>query len=180
MHPKLQETTVIYLVGFMGCGKSTVGRMLAEHLGWAFADLDEEIERRSGMPIPQIFERRGESAFRQLEHEAWLEQWMLAQQGQTRVVALGGGAFVDPRNRDQFQKGGLSIWLDCSLARLWERVSTAPHRPLARDRQQFERLYQERLPHYRQADFTVPADTDQPGEILDSILKLPLFPAAHC
>ena len=175
MHIKLKGSPVIVLVGFMGCGKSTIGGLLATRLGWTFVDLDEEIERRSGVSIAQLFEREGEPRFRQLEHEALLAQLHLARQGRARVVALGGGAFAEARNREALELGGLSIWLDCPLDLLWQRVSAASHRPLARRQEDFERLYQERLAHYQRADFTVPAGAGPPGEVVEAVLKLPLF-----
>jgi shikimate kinase len=174
MHIKLKGSPVICLIGFMGCGKTTVGRLLGERLGWTFVDLDDEIERRAGVPILEIFEHEGEPRFRDIEHEALREQLTLAHKGQARVLALGGGAFVEPRNRDRLELGGLSIWLDCPLETLWERVSSFATRPLARDRRQFEHLYQERLPLYGLADFTIPGDRS-PEQIVDTILKLPLF-----
>jgi shikimate kinase len=175
MHLKLKGSPIICLVGFMGCGKSTVGRLLAERLGWTFVDLDEEIERRAGRSIPEIFEGDGERRFRELEQEALEEQCSLAQHGRARVVALGGGAFSDPRTRERLELGGVSIWLECPLERMWPRVAGLSHRPLARDRQQFESLHGVRLEHYRAADFTVSADTDEPGEVVNAILRLPLF-----
>ncbi|MBI3666870.1 MAG: shikimate kinase, partial [Acidobacteria bacterium] len=153
MHLKLKGAPLICLVGYMGCGKSTIGRLLAARLGWTFVDLDEEVERRSGLAIPVIFEQGGEKRFRELEHEALLEQLSLARRGRARVLALGGGAFVNPKNRHHMENDGISIWLDCPLARLRQRVEAESHRPLARDPEQFERLYQERLPYYRDADF---------------------------
>ncbi|HYM12243.1 MAG TPA: shikimate kinase [Bryobacterales bacterium] len=174
MHLKLKGSPLIALVGFMGCGKSTAGRLLAERLGWQFVDLDEEIERRTGRAVPEIFEQEGEAQFRQLEHEAFVEQQRLARQGRARVVAMGGGAFVESRNRDQLEVTGLSIWLDCPLDELWLRVAKESHRPLARRREDFDRLYQQRLPHYRLADFTVAA-SDAPPRVVEAILKLPLF-----
>jgi shikimate kinase len=175
MHIKLKGSPIICLVGFMGCGKSTVGRLLAERLGWTFVDLDDEIERRAGRSIPDIFEGDGEPRFRNLEQEALEEQCSLAQRGRARVVALGGGAFADPRTRERLELGGVSIWLECPLERLWPRVAEFSHRPLARDRERFENLYNQRLELYRGADFTVAADTDEPAVVVNTILKLPLF-----
>ena len=174
MHQKLRGAPVIYLVGFMGCGKSTVGRLLAERLGWPFVDLDEEIERRSARPIAEMFDRDGEARFRELEHEALSEQLHLARHGLPRVLALGGGAFAEARNRESMGGEGASIWLDCRLETLWQRVSAESHRPLARDRGRFVALYQERLVFYRSADFTV-AGEGSPQQIVESILGLPLF-----
>lgn len=176
MHPKLRMAPVIYLVGFMGCGKSTVGRLLAERLGWTFADLDEEIQRRSGVSIAEIFEREGEARFREMESEALAEQLRLAQIGRARVIALGGGAFAESRNRDRIERDGVSIWLECPIEVLWQRVEAESHRPLAQDRGDFERLYRDRAPHYQCADFTVAAGADPAGALVDRILALPLFP----
>lgn len=175
VHFKLKGSPAICLVGFMGCGKSTVGRLLAGRLGWAFVDLDAEIERRSGVSIAEIFDGQGEARFRNLEHEALREQLSLALEGRARVLALGGGAFADERNRLRLELGGVSIWLECPVEKLWPRVAALPHRPLARDREAFERLYQERLSQYRLADFTVAAGVDRPEEVVEAILSLPLF-----
>ncbi len=175
MHLKLKGCPLIVLVGFMGCGKSTIGRLLAERLGWTFVDLDEEIERRSGKAIAEIFDREGEPKFRNLEHEALLEEQRLARHGRARVVAVGGGAFAEARNREALDVSGVSIWLECPVKTLWDRVSGGSDRPLARRWEDFERLYQDRLPYYQKADFTVSAGSEAPAEIVDAILKLPLF-----
>lgn len=174
MHIKLKGTPGIYLVGFMGSGKSTVGRLLAQRLGWEFVDLDAEIEGRFGVPIFEIFEREGEPAFRDLEHEALSEQVRLVRRGKPRVVALGGGAFVADRNRDALTTAGVSIWLDGPLEVLWGRVSGEEHRPLARDRAAFQRLLKQRLPSYLQADFRVDAQPEA-EEVVAAILALGLF-----
>jgi shikimate kinase len=174
MHIKLKGTPGIYLVGFMGSGKSTIGPLLAKRLGWEFVDLDAEIEGRYGVPISEIFEREGEPAFRDLEHEALREQVRLVRRGKPRVVALGGGAFVADRNRDALATAGVSIWLDCPSEALWKRVSDEQHRPLARDRAAFERLFEQRQASYVPADFRVEAHGDA-NEIVAAILALGLF-----
>ena len=162
MHAKLKHTPGIYLVGFMGSGKSTVGQLLADHLQWPFVDLDAEIERRRGKSITEIFEQEGEAAFRDQEHQALLEQVRLVSDGQPRVVALGGGAFVAVGNRESISSAGISIWLDCRVDTLWERISGYAHRPLARDRARFEALYLERSEAYQLADFRVDASGSAP------------------
>src|SRR4051794_16672137 len=91
---KLKRTPGIYLVGFMGSGKSTVGRALAEELGWRFVDLDQEIEQSQGMSVSEIFEQRGEPAFREIETAALRQQVKAIECGRPHVVALGGGAFL--------------------------------------------------------------------------------------
>jgi shikimate kinase len=174
MHIKLKGTPGIFLVGFMGSGKSTVGPLLAKKLGWEFVDLDAEIEGRFGVPISEIFEREGEPAFRELEHEALHEQVQLVRRGKPRVVALGGGAFVADRNRDALTTAGVSIWLECPSELLWQRVSREAHRPLARDRAAFERLFEQRQASYRPADFCVQAQGSA-DEIVAAILALGLF-----
>jgi len=175
MHPKFRSAPVIYLVGFMGCGKSTVGRLLADRLGWMFVDLDQEIERRSGKTIDQIFQQHGEMRFRQMERETLLQQMGFARQGNARVLALGGGAFADPLNRQRMEGEGVSVWLKCPVDTLWQRVSGDTHRPLAQDRGEFDWLYQQRLTYYQGADFTIPGDTEGPEEVVGRILALPLF-----
>ena len=175
MHLKLKDSPIVCLVGFMGCGKSTVGPLLAARLGWVFVDLDEEIERSSGSSVSEMFEREGEAAFRDREHQALGQQLTLARQGRPRVLALGGGAFAEPRNRQGLEAGGISIWLECPPEKLWPRVAGWAHRPLARDPETFRRLYEERRPSYQGADFTVSCDTEGPRQVVETILRLPLW-----
>jgi shikimate kinase len=174
MHIKLKGTPGVYLVGFMGSGKSTVGRLLAERLAWDFVDLDAEIESRYGAPIPEIFNREGEPAFRDLEHDALCEQARLVRRGRPRVVALGGGAFEPERNRTALADAGISIWLECPEEVLWSRVSDEEHRPLARERGSFAKLLGQRQSSYEKADFRVEANKESSG-IVDAILGLGLF-----
>ena len=171
MHQRLKATPGIYLVGFMGCGKSTVGRLLAERLGWDFFDLDEEIEREAGKPIARIFDDDGEGAFRDLEHEAVCCQTGAVRGGGARVVAMGGGAYVPQRNRWKLEDAGLTIWLDLPVERLWERVRHETDRPLARDEARFRVLFSERRPLYERADYRVDA-SKTPEQIVDQILAL--------
>lgn len=175
MHIKLKGTPGIYLVGFMGSGKSTVGSRLASRLGWDFVDLDAEIESRYGAPISDMFDREGEPAFRNLEHQALAEQVKYVQRGRPRVVALGGGTFAATRNRESLEEAGVSIWLDCPLERLWDRVCQEAHRPLARDRVGFERLLEQRQASYELADFRIEASGDDPERIVDAIFRLGLL-----
>jgi len=175
MHYKLKNWPGIYLVGFMGCGKSTVGRLLADRLDWDFVDLDAEIEQRAGAKINEVFDTRGEAEFRELEHQQLLTQTNQARLGQPRVVALGGGAFAQSRNRETLAEAGLSIWLDCPAGELWQRVSGMGDRPLARDKSVFEALHRERRQHYEKADFRVPVEGASPGAVVEAILALSLF-----
>lgn len=163
---------LIYLLGFMGTGKSSVGALLAQQMGWPFADLDTIIEAGQGATIRQIFEQAGEPFFRQLEHAA-LEE---VSRKEPLVIALGGGTFVQKANFNLIrQTRGVTIWLDCPLEELWQRCSTMDNRPLFRDRESFSRLYEQRLPHYRQADVRVFTGSRTPEDIVQEILRLGLF-----
>jgi len=172
MHVKLKATPGIYLVGFMGCGKTTVGQRLAARLQWDFVDLDDEIERKSGMQIADVFEQLGEPAFRAMERQALLEQISFVRRGRSRVVALGGGTFVAPGNRELLEQAGISVWIKAPAGQLWKRVAKENQRPLARDRQAFEKLFEQRAPGYAKSDFTVQAGSDGPETVVDEILGL--------
>lgn len=161
MDQRLKATPGIYLAGFMGCGKSTVGRLLAQKLGWSFVDLDEEIERAQGRKIAEIFETEGQERFREIEAEALRDQVCMVRGGRARVVALGGGAYAQQRNRDRLGEGGVVIFLDAPVETLWERVSGEDDRPLARDSNRFRALYAERRPLYAKAHYSIDADRDQ-------------------
>ena len=174
MHDKLKATPGIYLAGFMGCGKTTVGRLLAARWKWDFVDLDDETERKSGMKIADVFEQLGEPAFRAMERQALLEQISLVRRGRARVVAFGGGTFVAPGNREALEQAGISIWLNAPVDQLWERVTSESQRPLARDCEAFETLFEQRAPGYAKSDFTVQAGSDGPDKVVGEILELSL------
>ncbi|MBZ5707376.1 MAG: hypothetical protein LAN63_18675 [Acidobacteriia bacterium] len=112
---------VVFLVGFMGAGKTCVGQALGRQLGWRFEDLDDRIQAREAQTIAQIFRSAGESAFRVAEHEALRE--LLASLGSSpRVVALGGGAFAQPENATLLEATGFPIvFLDAPVEELWRR-----------------------------------------------------------
>ncbi len=140
----------IYLTGFMGAGKTAVGRRLAAVLGWEFVDLDGEVERAAVLSAAEIFERRGEAHFRRLERAA-----LEATLSRPRVVvATGGGALARPEALELLRGRGLIVWLKLPFAELAARVEAAGAgtRPLYRDRRRARQLYRERLPFYRQAD----------------------------
>jgi len=172
---KLKSTPGIYLVGFMGSGKSTIGRLLADRLGWHFIDLDEEIEAAQGMSISRIFETRGETEFRRLEHEAMRARVHTIECGRPTVLALGGGAFVQPENYALVENNGITIWLDCPFEMVRRRVEGAPDRPLARDAESFARLYEARRESYKRADFRIAVEGDDPAAAVEAVLRLPLF-----
>ena len=161
----------IFVAGFMGSGKSTIGRALARELGWAFVDLDEEIERREGKDIPSVFTDSGEGGFRDCEHDALREQADAARRGTALVLALGGGTYAYARNRHLMRSVGPTIWLDAAASNLWERVRHETHRPLARDRDAFVHLHRARRESYSEAECRVDASA-RPREVLDRILGL--------
>ena len=175
---------LICLTGFMGCGKTTVGQLLARQIGWRFADLDTRIEEHAGLTINQIFERHGEPAFREIEHERLLHALgEAAEQDLPIVLALGGGTLAQPRNAELLRSFGaakgpagqgsgiVAIWLDCPIEVLLARCATMTHRPLFRDEASFRKLYEERLPCYQQADYRVES-TGDPRRVVEQILAL--------
>lgn len=139
-----------YLVGLRATGKSTVGRILAERLGWAFFDTDEEIESRSGLTIREFFSQKGEATFRQLESEV-----LLAMSRQTpAVIATGGGIVLSESNRQLLKQTGRVIWLHAPPAVLWQRMRADPTTPSRRPNlasgglEELESLAQARTPLY--------------------------------
>src|SRR5215510_2862563 len=109
----------------MGAGKTTVGRRVAKKLGWKFIDLDEEIERREGRPIAEIFRHDGEPHFRDIERLCLLD----LSTSRKAVIALGGGTFISPENREVAEKTGLTVWLKVSFDRVADRVKIDGSRP---------------------------------------------------
>lgn len=172
---KLKRTPGIYIVGFMGSGKSTVGRGLAKHLGWRFADLDEDIEAREQMPITQIFDSRGEDDFRRVEHDALKRRISDVARGVPWVIAVGGGCFAQSRNFDLISNHGLSIWLDAPLEIIRSRVANSTSRPLARDPEKFEQLFHTRRDAYQKADYRVEVTASGSPGAIQAILDLPIF-----
>lgn len=169
---KLKRTPGIYLVGFMASGKTTIGRLLADELGWSFVDLDEDIEAAHGSPISEIFEKHGEANFRTAEKDAVCRRIHEIERGKPMVLALGGGAFAEEANQNLLHNNGVTIWLDCSFPRVCARVDGTTHRPLARDPEKFQQLYHERKNAYSKAEYRIEVDTDDPAEVVQAILKL--------
>lgn len=164
----------IFLVGFMGSGKSTIGLLLAKRLAWTFRDLDAIIEAEQGLTIANIFDTRGEAGFRAIEGAALAAQVEApALKGANFVLALGGGAFAQPANR-ALLAGHATVWLDCPFERVRARVGTDPQRPLARDPAKFERLFTERSAAYAKARHRVEVLSDDPGPAVEAILALAL------
>lgn len=160
----------IYLTGFMGCGKTTVGRRLAQRLGVGFVDLDEEIERRAGMTVRQIFEQQGEPVFRQMEAETLRGTLALPDV----VVALGGGTMAFETNAALIGSNGLSVWINPAFATISSRIGGRgkADRPLFKDDVQALALYRERLPAYRRADVTMDVASDEGAEEIAARIAL--------
>lgn len=169
---KLKRAPGIYLVGFMAAGKTTIGRLLAEHLGWLFVDLDEAIEAQQGQTIAEIFDARGEAEFRGIETDALTQRVHAIERGAATVVALGGGAFAQDANFQLVSDHGVAIWLDCPAEIAWRRVAKTSHRPLARDQEKFLELYAARRDFYARADGRIEITSDDPAVAVDAILAL--------
>ncbi|MFQ5478113.1 MAG: shikimate kinase [Candidatus Binatia bacterium] len=147
----------VIITGFMGSGKTAVGKRLAKRLGWAFVDLDELVEEREGRPIADIFESGGEQEFRRLERSALADLELAS----PAIVATGGGTFMDPANRRRLKELGVVVCLVADMDTILERVSRNDTRPLAAGRDseaRLRRLWEKRLPDYRKADVIVETD----------------------
>jgi shikimate kinase len=156
----------LYLVGFMGAGKTTVGRVLSRRLGWRFDDVDERIEARARKSVAAIFAQHGEPHFRQMERQALSE--LLPQRNV--VVATGGGTFAEADNRALMLADGAVAWLDIPLARVLDRVPADGRRPLASDRPAMEQLYTRRRLTYAEAHVRVDAALPVP-EVVERLLE---------
>lgn len=163
----------IFLTGFMGAGKSTVGRLLGEGLGAAFADLDSEIERVTGRSIREIFAEGGEALFRRIEAEVLAA--LVRSLPEDAVIATGGGTAAQPANLRFLKAQGLLVWLNPSFAVLAGRIGELgkADRPLFGSERQALELYRSRLPAYRQADLEVTVANDEgPEEVAARIAFL--------
>jgi shikimate kinase len=172
---KLKRTPGLYLVGFMGSGKSTVGRIVASELGWPFADVDEDIEREQRQSISAIFDRRGEEEFRKIETALIRKRISMIESGHPMVVAFGGGAFAREENFDLLENNGVTIWLDCPLEIIRRRIESSTHRPLARDPAKLEELYYTRRAAYSRADYRIEVVANDSARAAAEILKLAIF-----
>jgi shikimate kinase len=157
------------LVGFMGTGKTSVGRLVAEQLHFDYLDTDELIQSRTGRTISNIFDTEGEAAFRQLEQQLVVE---LAARKQT-VISTGGGLPTDPVNLNNLKTHALVVCLWASPEKIWERVRNQTHRPLLRSpdpRSKIRELLAIREPFYRQADVLINTDLRSAREVAQQVL----------
>ncbi len=160
------RTDKLYLVGFMGAGKTTVARALAGRVGWRAEDVDERIETRERRSVAAIFAQEGEPHFRQIERDVLAELLPM----RDVVIATGGGTFAEPDNRAVMLADAPVAWLDAPFERLVDRVPADGRRPLASDRFQMEQLFNLRQFAYRQAHVRV--DAARPvDEIVERLLE---------
>jgi shikimate kinase len=161
------KTDKVYLVGFMGAGKSSAARALGKRLDWKVEDIDARIERAERRDIPAIFRDSGEPYFRARERETLID--LLPQRG--AVIASGGGTFADASNRELMLRDGGVVWLDAPFEVILQRVPRDGRRPLATDRLGMEQLYNQRLAAYRQAHLRVDAGRGSVEELVEQIVE---------
>ncbi|MDQ0337679.1 shikimate kinase [Caldalkalibacillus uzonensis] len=161
--------------GFMGAGKSTIGRALAQRYAWKWIDSDTEIEKQAKLTIPDIFQRYGESYFRQLETQFLEDLWHQVQRNQPAsellVITTGGGMPIQEENRRWLKKLGISIYLHVPFDTIVDRLKRDSQRPLW-DGTQLEAMkckYEARLPYYRQADVIIETQGKSVEEIVQDI-----------
>jgi shikimate kinase len=160
----------ISLVGFMGTGKTTVGRILARRLGYRFVDVDDEIEREQCVAISHIFSEFGEPHFRHLEHD------MIKRLSDMTglVISAGGGAVINPENIDNMKAGGPMVCLAAGPDEILSRVEGSTHRPLLQvqdPRGRIQELLNARAAFYARADVTVDTDGLAPEEVADKVME---------
>lgn len=165
--PQAGNHRAVFLVGFMGAGKTSVGRSLGLRLGWSFEDLDDRIQARAGHSITEIFRDSGEAEFRRLESAA-LQELVRELSSGPRVVALGGGAFAQPENAALLESAGAQvIFLDGPAEELFRRCEQEQReRPLLQDANQFRKLYEQRRSSYLKAECQV----DTTGKDIDQVV----------
>jgi shikimate kinase len=159
----------VFLVGFMGAGKTSVGRALSRHMGWRFEDLDDRIQAREKRTVSEIFQQAGESGFRKAERAALRALLDEIETGPPLIAALGGGAFAQEEVASLLaESGGVTVFLDAPADELWRRCGIdVVDRPLRREEEQFRRLYEARRPRYLQASVRVETD----GRAIEQIVS---------
>ena len=159
----------VALVGLMGAGKTSIGKRLAQRLGLPFVDADAEIEAAAGCTIEEIFERHGESGFRDGERRVIAR--LLSEP--PHVLATGGGAFMDPATRALLRERAVTVWLRADLELMLARVARRNNRPLLKagePRAVLERLIAARYPVYAEADITVDSDDSPPEAMVERVM----------
>ena len=178
MEQKNPKKNLIFLTGFMGSGKSTIGPILANALGWGFVDIDRNIETKTEKKIVDIFSTAGEQAFREIERTTLRE---LLTRDQC-VVSLGGGTLANEENFDFIRQNGVIVYLRLSPDKLVQRVRHKTDRPMLKDgegrplngeelQKRIDTLLELREQYYSKADIIILADTMKVGETVDAIVK---------
>ena len=169
----------VYLTGFMGSGKSTIGPILANTLGWDFYDLDCVIENKSGMKIKEIFEIHGEDHFRNLERDTLIE----VSENNNIVVSLGGGTITNSQNLEALKRTGIIFYLKLSPDAAYKRLKHKKDRPVLLTDQgesipkedllnKIKDLYEKRKIFYEKSDFIINTDNIPVGKTVDLIVKI--------
>lgn len=169
---------LVYLTGFMGAGKSTIGPILANTLGWEFCDLDRIIEQHTGKKINRIFEEHGDQYFREIESE----QLRKVSEGDERIISLGGGTVTWGSNLDFIKKNGQIIYLKISVESVYNRLIYKNDRPLMKINEaigskeeilnKINEMFRERKPYYEQADFIIETENVPVGKTVDLLAKI--------
>ena len=161
------STDKVYLVGFMGSGKTTLATALGKRLNWRVEDSDRLVERHESMSIADIFAKYGERHFREAEHKVLTDLLPVRRV----VVATGGGTFVSPENQALINLDGVSIWLDVSLERIIERLPMDGRRPLASDRSNLKRLFHSRRSAYGRASMRLDAGHTSTSALVEQVVS---------
>lgn len=164
-----KKREVVFLCGFMGCGKSTVGRLLADKLGCGFVDMDSYITEKLGMSIPQIFAEKGEDYFRNAETDAISE---LAEK--SGVIACGGGAMLRKNNADIANSVGTVVFIDVPFETCYERISGDKNRPLVMNntKEELNLIFEGRAPIYKENSAVTADGSGSPMEVAEKIISV--------
>jgi shikimate kinase len=163
----------VFLVGYMGAGKTSVGRALGQRLGWRFEDLDDRIQERAGRTIPEIFEQSGEAEFRQSELAALRQLLAEVEPDSPLIAALGGGAFAQEELASLLEESGCTtVFLDAPADELWRRCGAdVVERPLRREEAEFRQLYETRRPRYLRAQLRVETGGREIERVVHEIVR---------
>ena len=165
-------SNIISLVGMMGVGKTSVGKFLADKLGYKFIDLDKYIEKAEDKKVTQIFNENGEAHFRFLEKKYVSE---IVKSHDDLVFSLGGGSFISKDIRDILKNVSKVVWLNCASEEIFKRTKNEKHRPLLADDNSLEKIkkiLEERTKYYKQAHFHINTDNKSVSEVCNEILKI--------
>ena len=161
----------IVLIGMMGSGKTSVGKELAKKLNVTFIDIDQEIEKKYQMSIPEIFQTKGEGFFRKIEENMSCELI----KGKPCVISLGGGAFLNKKIRRKIKINAISIWINAGLDKIYQRLSRSKNkRPLLNYKnlkKSIKEIYDKRKPIYKKADYKIQIKSDNKKIIVENIIK---------